>query len=168
MTEDNRIPNFWWCPTHHLYRGGDERPCADAVKLGDVEALRAELNRLSIEVIAATSTLETVEAERDLALWLHAEAQWLLDEEECATDDLQGQINDATTWLAKKGFRVNAQERTAKQNVREAVSQLQARIDAVGGVLGHPWWADFDNPHVQNLLDEVRAALQGDQEASRG
>lgn len=33
MTEDNRMPNFWWCPTHHLYRGGDKRPCADAVRL---------------------------------------------------------------------------------------------------------------------------------------
>lgn len=33
-----RMPNFWWCPTHHLYRGGNERPCADAVKLGNVEA----------------------------------------------------------------------------------------------------------------------------------
>lgn len=31
MTED--MPSFWWCPTHHLYRGGDERPCADAVRL---------------------------------------------------------------------------------------------------------------------------------------
>lgn len=34
------MPNFWWCPTHHLYRGGIERPCAEAVKLGDVEAAR--------------------------------------------------------------------------------------------------------------------------------
>lgn len=33
MSEDNRMPNFWWCPTHHLYRGGDQRPCADAVRL---------------------------------------------------------------------------------------------------------------------------------------
>jgi hypothetical protein len=33
VTQDNRIPNFWWCPTHHLYRGGDKRPCADAVRL---------------------------------------------------------------------------------------------------------------------------------------
>jgi len=33
VTEDNRMPNFWWCPTHHLYRGGEERPCADAVQL---------------------------------------------------------------------------------------------------------------------------------------
>jgi hypothetical protein len=33
VTEDNRLPNFWWCPTHHLYRGGDKRPCADAVRL---------------------------------------------------------------------------------------------------------------------------------------
>ena len=33
MTEDNRMPNFWWCPTHHLYRGGEKRPCADAVRL---------------------------------------------------------------------------------------------------------------------------------------
>lgn len=39
-----RMPNFWWCPTHHLYRGGTERPCADAVKLGDVEAPRAAGN----------------------------------------------------------------------------------------------------------------------------
>jgi hypothetical protein len=27
------MPNFWWCPTHHLYRGGEERPCPDAEKL---------------------------------------------------------------------------------------------------------------------------------------
>jgi len=33
VTEDNRMPNFWWCPTHHLYRGGEQRPCADAVRL---------------------------------------------------------------------------------------------------------------------------------------
>jgi len=33
VTEDNRMPNFWWCPTHHLYRGGEKRPCADAVRL---------------------------------------------------------------------------------------------------------------------------------------
>lgn len=33
MTEDSRMPNFWWCPTHHLYRGGDQRPCASAVRL---------------------------------------------------------------------------------------------------------------------------------------
>lgn len=28
-----RMPNFWWSPTNHLYRGGDKRPCADAVRL---------------------------------------------------------------------------------------------------------------------------------------
>jgi hypothetical protein len=33
VTDDNRMPNFWWCLTHHLYRGGDKRPCADAVRL---------------------------------------------------------------------------------------------------------------------------------------
>ena len=33
MTEDNSMPNFWWCPTHHLYRGGETRPCASAVQL---------------------------------------------------------------------------------------------------------------------------------------
>lgn len=27
------MPNFWWSPTNHLYRGGDKRPCADAVRL---------------------------------------------------------------------------------------------------------------------------------------
>lgn len=54
MADDPRIPDLWWSPTNHLYRGGTERPCADAVKLGDVE--RAE-------------------AERDLAMWLHAELQ---------------------------------------------------------------------------------------------
>jgi hypothetical protein len=36
-TETPRMPNFWWSPTSGLWRGGDDRPCADAVKLGDVE-----------------------------------------------------------------------------------------------------------------------------------
>lgn len=31
------MPNFWWCDTHGLYRGGFGEPCADAVKLGNVE-----------------------------------------------------------------------------------------------------------------------------------
>jgi hypothetical protein len=37
------MPNFWWCPTHHLYRGGNKRPCADVVQLGDVERAEAKL-----------------------------------------------------------------------------------------------------------------------------
>lgn len=35
-----RMPDLWWCPTHGLYRGGKERPCADAERLGKIDTLK--------------------------------------------------------------------------------------------------------------------------------
>lgn len=40
------MPNFWWCDTHGLYRGGIERPCADAVKLGPTEEAQLKLSKI--------------------------------------------------------------------------------------------------------------------------
>lgn len=56
------MPNFWWCPTHHLYRGGADRPCADAVKLGDVEALRAEIRAMLDDWRDPDQVLEDIRA----------------------------------------------------------------------------------------------------------
>ncbi|ATY11585.1 hypothetical protein CU254_14790 [Amycolatopsis sp. AA4] len=68
-----RVPNFWWCPTHHLYRGGDERPCADAVKLGDVKVLRKLLQRAARLIQEAAEGLESANAPADM------ERAWLAD-----------------------------------------------------------------------------------------
>lgn len=70
MTEDPRIPNFWWCPTHHLYRGGDKRPCADAVRLVPAPPAPrvepcAECRRLGRRCTEARKRARGAESERD-------------------------------------------------------------------------------------------------------
>ena len=72
------MPNFWWCPTHHLYRGGIERPCAEAVKLGDVEALRADREHWYAEWEKAAHLHMAAERRRDS---LRAEIRAVLDRE---------------------------------------------------------------------------------------
>lgn len=52
-----------------------------------------------------------------------------LEEAETDTDVLQGEINDAVTWLSAKGFAVNARECTMRQNVSRVVKQITAEIE---------------------------------------
>lgn len=64
MTGDSRMPNFWWCPTHHLYRGGDKRPCADAMQLvpapPTIEDPRIREIRAAIDAYRAPGPHDTV------------------------------------------------------------------------------------------------------------
>jgi hypothetical protein len=159
-----RVPELWWSPSTgalHANRLASEKYLqlnstwrrdlpADAVKLGDVEALRAELNRLSIEVIAATSTLETVEAERDLALWLHAEAQW--------SRDLAREL------LADVSQRFDAERDLLLARIDVALANLKTADDLSSDF--PPTLNDWSA--YNSMLIRARAALQGDQEASRG
>lgn len=87
------MPNFWWCPEHHLYRGGIERPCAEAVKLGDVERMRQELSAANAAeaewhklATAAVKGAEKANRERDA---LRAEIRAVLDELADASADGQ-------------------------------------------------------------------------------
>lgn len=89
-----RMPNFWWSPTNHLYRGGDKRPCADAVRLVPESAEHQPTQDSEPE----SSRQPTADIQAAVARGfdaLVAAADKAMNER----DELQARINSALRWL---------------------------------------------------------------------
>jgi len=161
------------------------------VPAAEVEELRAELEEHKAIAARDEAAVNRARAERDLALWLHAEATHRAEEltafageqanarresdrirniaaREAA--DLRDERDTARAQLAEKTEYAGEKAREGDvlslevEDLTAERDALQARIGRVAAVLDRPWPDDEDHhDFVNQQVEDARATLQGDQ-----